>query len=483
MNFKFLLSASAFAMMGLCAMAEDAAVNQYYTTYDIGELNGVADSGRYAVINDSENLIAYLWDSTEPNVFTDISQLLSPTDTPSAQQVSGTEVYDVSNWGQAVGCIWYKDGHSVPAYYKNGAWVELPSPEKALNTRVATCITPDGKVIAGYYGVKSEVTGDGMYYPVRWTLQENGEYTMEDFATLKLPEHQGFITLSMTRDGRILGGYVCCGMQSTVPALLVDGRLEMFHEISYRESPWEFGGKWFAGWTVNDKGESVQKWVDDPNDPEVVLFRQELIDGYYDGNASLEGLFCFCDKNDNFYGNRTQLEDISEDGETATLIPGACIYNEETDEWIYNLDYEMFTCGTSPNLMFTNYNKAVVEGVDIDLPDYLNVKVDGVSFGASKVSMDGTVIGCVRGIWNEAIGNYDFFPYIVVTSEFTGVQQVYGGAEACVIVNHGVISVRNAEDAELYDINGMLLGRGVSFEPGAGTYVVRMGGKSVKVML
>lgn len=491
MNLRFLLPVGLVAMMGFGAYAEgpeDTSANKMYTTDLLGELNGVADNGRFVVINDSENKMCYMWDSAQPELFKDITIELSTNDTPSAQRIIGSEVYDVSDWGIAVGTIWYNDGHSIPAYYKNGEWIELPVPQNMKGNTVApTCITPDAKVIGGYYATVVQGRDYGTYFPCRWTRNDQGEYDLEEFSTLELPEHQGFITLCMSKDGRILGGKVYCGMKSEIAALLVDGRLEIFHEISYREEPLYYKGKWCTGYDYDDEGKLVQTWTDDPNDPNILLFREELIDGYHDAAEELTGTFCFTDKDDNFYGRRCQISDVSEDGNAADVQAGACIYNEGTDLWIDNDTYEAYTCGTDPDHVYTNYNSYVVNGEATDVPVYYDLSFPenkyGISFGASKISLDGTVIGCVRGVFNDAIEDYDYYPYIIVTDKFSGVQQTFGGERPFVVASHGVINVHNAQEAELFDLNGMLLGRGLSFEPGAGMYIVRTGDITVKVAL
>lgn len=456
--------------------------NQVFSGDELGDINGVSDNGRFAAITDGDNNLAYLWDSNEPDWFMEITADLSPESVPSGMRIVGTNAYDVTNDGMVVGCLIYADGKSNPAYYINEEWVELPVPANSLNTRTAVCVTPDGSVIAGYFclAVKG-LDGDyvGRYFPCQWKLNDEGEYDLFTYDDIDLPDHQGFIPMTQSADGRVIGGQVYCGIDSTIPGLIVDGELKLFDEITHRWEPWEYMGKWYCGRDEDGK----QIWTEDPDDPRIVLFVEEYIDGFYDGYDRLSGAFDNCDINGNFYGMRTRVSNVSDDGRDATLRSGACIYNINTDKWTYNTKFQFFTAGTSPDFVFANDNQVVIEGVGEDINEYYDFTLSSPSFGITKISDDATVLGGVRAEFSEAIMDYVYFPYVIMTEE-SGCKMVYGGPERpTVMTGRGTILVRNADSASVYGLNGRLIGEGTSFEVAPGTYVVKTGDVSAKVIV
>lgn len=467
--------------LAAAALTAAATAPSVYFGEEMGSMNGVSDNGRYAVVCDDDNAIAYLWCIDDPDVFSDISEALGGSLVPSGQRVSGTKVYDVSDTGMAVGAIGYADGHSVAAYYdpESQEWTELERPRYALNTVEAVAVTPDGKTIAGYFCITNVDLGFGQYYPCQWIINEEGEYDLHAYYDIKLPFHQGFFPMAQSADGRVISGMCFAGMQSTLPALVVDGELVLFNEITDISEPWYHPGMgWFCG---ND--ENGQVWTDDPDDPRIVYFDEELIDGFNDGEiGELNGYLAFCDGDGNFYGMRSSIgEDAYGNPDVET---SACIYNIDTNEWEDYYFAPAFTCGVGQDLVFTNDNKVMTDEGDESVNKYYGFSSPKghTDFGISKISLDGTVLGGVTGVFSEAIMDYFYYPYVLVTGE-TGVQTTFGGENVSVVLSRGHIEVLNASGATVYDLEGRVAARGTSADLNPGAYVVKAGEKSIKVIV
>lgn len=474
----------------LCALALSGAINIFaqndkesfaYFTEDPGEVYGVSDNGRYVAITFPDDQYAFLWDRENPNVFKDISEELGSSDLPSGQRVKGTEAYDVSDDGMVVGCVSFASGVSIPAYYKNGEWNGLEVPSDAINTNVAVNVTPDGKIITGYCCHYNADIDFGQYFPVQWILQDDGEYKLISYGDVKLPEQTGFIPLCTSADGSVIAGYVGAGMQSNLPVMLVNGKLKMFYDVTLKREPvTEYKGKWLCG---NDPVTGAQIWTDDPNDPNILYYYIEVIDGYEDGEKALDGVFDFCDNNGNFYGRRTLISNLDEsDPKKADLKTVACVYNINTGEWTDYSSHNIATCGVGKDLVFFNNNKMIADGIEDNVEYYYGFESKRESIGIAKCDMQGSVFGGVSREFVEAIGDYVYFPYVLVYGDFTGVAQTFGGTEkASVILSGNNVRVLNATDAAMYDLEGRLVATGTNVTLPSGTFVVKADDTTAKV--
>lgn len=454
-----------------------------YYGEEMGSLNGVSDNGRYAVVCDEDNGIAYLWCIDEPDLFADISEAQGGENIPSGQRVKGTHVYDVSDTGMAVGSIGYADGHSVAAYFdlETQEWTALERPDNAQNSVEAVAVTPDGKVIAGYYVKANKALEFGQYHPCQWFLDDDGEYTLKTYEHIELPFHQGFFPMAQTPDGHIISGQVYGGVRSTMPALMVDGELVLFNEFTTTYEPLEYKGKYEGR---DEEGNQI--WLDDLDDPRIVWYVTELIDGCYDGQKWLDGYLAFCDGEGNFYGMRSWFETSVDDygNEDVNVESAACIYNFHTNEFEYDPENVAFSCGVGEDLVFTADNEVLTANRQMTVNEAYGVNPpDGaISAGIAKMSLDGSVLGGIYAVFVEAIGDYYYFPYVVITDE-SGVQTTCGGGNVSVVLSRGHIDVLNATDAIIYDMDGRIAAKGVSADLTPGAYVVKAGEKSIKAIV
>ena len=468
------------AMLGM-AMTASAASEVFLFDY-LGDLNGMADNGQYAVITDSENGFAYLWRSDAPDDLIDISEISRTTGTPD-QICVGTTAMDVADNGMVVGCLIFKDGHQNPAYYKDNEWHLLPLDPNSRNSNEAVAVTPDGSVIGGYQFV-TDPTADqgGRFFPCQWFLQDDGEYELRSYTDIKLPNHQGFFTMTQTPDGKVLGGKVYCGIGSHINALVKEGELILFEEVETRYEPWIYKGKYYCG--VDDNGKQI--WSSDPDDPRIVIFAEEYINGYRDGQTGddsyLTGVFANCDWEGNFYGARTAIEDVDEDG-NGTIRTDACIYNYLTDTWYTEEGVNIFSAGLGEQLIFTGDGDVIIDDKFKSVREEYNVNTDYIINGINKISRDGKTLGGVMSELNPAIGEYMYYPFIVkVDGGSDAVHQIAGNPkEALVIASEGRIEVINADETAVYDLNGRLISReSISYVP-AGVYVVKADDATYKI--
>lgn len=457
--------------------------------YDyLGEVDGVSDNGHYAAITDTDNGFAYLWNSEKPEDLEDISYISDP-DTPSSMAATGTFVYDVSDNGIVVGAIRFGDnGQRNPAYYVDGEWHLLPMDPNAMNSNEAVAITPDGKIIAGYHFIfdpSTQTDVKGRYYPCQWYLQEDNSYELKSYNTLKLPDHQGFFPHTQSPDGRVVAGTVYCGIGSNIPAIMKDGEFVIFDEVETRWEPWMFRGKWFAGQETLPDGTVKQYWVDDVNDPNVVLFPEEYINGYRDAENRLEGMFVGCDDKGNIYGARSLVENVTEDGD-GDVYTRACVYNYLDDTWYYEEGVDMLVAGVGKDKMFT-ISGDVIDGNDItNARDAYDIVTDYSISGIYRCSVDAKTLGGIAYEVHPGTGQPMFYPFMIMidggTYATTGVQCVAGNPkEALIIVATGHIEVVNASQVAVYDMNGKLMGNTAVTPVEAGIYVVVADGKSYKI--
>lgn len=460
------------------------AQNESYFADILGEVNGVADNGKYAAIGDIDNNIAYLWSAENPDVFTDITPDLDETaDLPNGQRIVGALAYDVTNDGSTVvGSLYYADGHSVPAVYKDGNWTPLQLHASSMNTNEAIAITPDGKTIGGYSFINDPGSDiGGRFYPCQWTLGQNGTYEIHAYTDIDLPDHQGFYPMTQSPDGKVIAGEVFAGASAIIPAMIVEGELRLFDKLDTKMEPWVYKGQYYCG----EDEDGYQIWSDDPNDSRIVLFPEYYINGWHDtGEQSMTGMFASCDGEGNFYGQRTLVSNVDEEG-LADLKTMACIYNINTDEWTYNESCAYFTAGVGQNLLFADQGKVLIDGKVKFLDEEYGIESSNPIAGVNKISIYGTVLGGMSYEINPATGEPQYFPFITVTDgAFVGVNRIYGGVDrASFIVSGRNIMVRNAESMDVYDLNGRKVATGTTANVEAGIYLVKAGEVTAKIQV
>lgn len=454
-----------FLFLGMSACLMSSGVYAQTKTYEpsddiIGQVTGVSDNGRFAVASDMENNLGYLWTIDNPTEFTPISS------STFAKYVAT----DVADDGTVAGYVVNKDGTSRPALYKDGEFIMLPVHEAVLNTAEANCITPDGKVIAGtmfLHDKTSEI--NGRYYPCQWTLDDNGEYVLKSYVDIDLPDHQGFLSMAQTPDGKIIGGRLYCGAGSNVGALIEDGQLKYFHELDTKLEPFLYRGK-YEGRDEDGK----QIWLDDPNDPRIVLYEEYYIDGYHDGATGqyFDGEFSNCDTQGNFYGARTQAIDVTENGE-GTLINSSCVYNMNNGEWTDNSSFITFLAGIGNDIIFTSNASVIINGEDTKLSS-LGVQTSHFILGVPRISADAKILGGVSYDVHPGTGERIYYPFVTVLESGLAVDGIADNSSAPVFnVGSGVINVTGAESVAVYDLEGRLVSRASSSNVAPGVYVVK----------
>ena len=464
------------------------AESKVYVFDKLGIVGGVSDNGQYAAITDDEQYLAYIWNAENPEELFEITEKAEPG-LPASQRPIMTTAMDVSDGGIVVGSIGYADYHQYPAYYKDGEWNLLPIDPDAVNTTEAVCITPDGKIIAGYQYLKmSSAAGEGasrgQYIPCQWFLQEDGSYELKIYKDIKLPDHQGFYPMTQTPDGKVIGGQVFAGFGSNLTALIVEGQLVMFDEITIFKDCLEYKGKYYTG--VDENGR--QTWTDDINDPNIIWNQRELINGYFDGirgeTSMMNGFFTNCDGNGNFYGARSYVSNVTEDHD-GVVTNNAVIYNYITDTWHNDEGVNFFSAGIGDDLLFTG-NGDVIEGNEVkNVKEAYAINSSFTINGISKISSDAKTIAGVASDLNPAIGEYQYYPFIIlVDGDFNGTPEIAGSPkEGLVIATKGRIEVLNAENVAVYDMNGRLIGTDKVTEVPAGVYVVKADDASYKIIV
>ena len=474
----------ALAGTSLAAKAE----SNVYVFDTLGIVGGVSDNGQYAAITDDEQYVAYIWRASNPEELYDITEEGDP-DAPASQRPLFTTAMDVSDDGIVVGSIGYADYHQEPAYYKDGEWHTLPIDPDVVNTTEAVCITPDGTIIAGYQYLRlASATGDGasrgQYIPCQWFLQPDGSYELKTYKDIKLPDHQGFYPMTQTPDGKVIGGQVYAGFGSILNALIVEGELVMFDEISSFKDCIEYRGKYYTGLDENGR----QTWTDDINDPNIIWFERELINGYYDGirgeESMMNGFFTNCDGNGNFYGARSYVTDVTEDHD-GVMTTNAVIYNYLTDTWYDEEAVNFFSAGIGEELIFTG-NGYVIDGNDVsEVKEAYGIKSGYTINGISKISSDAKTIAGVASELNPATGEYQYYPFIIqVDGGTNGTPEIAGSPKkGLVIATGGRIEVLNAENVAVYDLDGRLIGTDKVTEVNPGVYVVKADDASHKIVV
>ena len=443
------------------------AETQAYFFEEIGNVQGIADNGRFAAISDDEDLHAYVWSVENPSEIKCLDIIQTDTSgLPSSQVTRGASAMDVADNGMVVGSVFYKDGKERAAYWIDGEWHFLPLHQYIVNTTCALGVTPDGRVISGYQFINdpsSEI--GGRYYPATWTLNDDGEYELDSHTDIELPAHQGFIPFALNPEGNVIGGMVFCGAGSTIPALLVDGELRYWNELDTRLEPFYYKGE-------------IQG-----------MYEEYYIDGYHDGWEGLyfNGCFAGCDDKGNFYGFRTRAFDVTEEG-SGRLVNGAVIYNLNDDTWTDVEKHSGYTCGFGDRVLFHNNGNVTIDDVTTDVAGAFDVNADSQIAGIAKTSMDGKVLGGMTKVLNPATGEYQFFPMMIILdnglNDTDGVSDiVVAESNVVMIATAGHIEVLNASDVAVYDLDGRLVATGASVDVASGIYVVKADNVSRKLIV
>lgn len=450
---KFLLYSFLLAATTLSANAE----TKFYAFEALGEVGGISSNGQYAAIFDYEMNLGYLWNAQNPETLT-----------PLFNEGDNTYAFDVSNDGIPVGAVYTgSSGKWMPAFYKDGQWQALPVHAAVMNIAEARCISPDGKIIGGYqfiYDASSEIAG--RFYPCIWTLNADGEYELTAYTGLPLPDHQGFITMCMTPDGKKLGGRLYCGSGSNIPAIIDNGELKIFNNLETRIEPFVY------------KGDTLG------------YFEEYYIDGCHDGYVGdyFNGEFESVDEQGCFYGARTRGINVSEDGNSWTPLNGACIYNPATDEWLDNTSVAVYSSGLNDGqYAFSNDGKVWINNEPESIQSAFSFDTSHVITGVTHTSKDGKVLGGMTQEFNAATQGYLYYPFLLVLDEalidVSSVDFIVNdNIKAAVIVSKGRIEIAGAE-AIVYDLDGKNYGQGSIFNVPAGVYIVKTSNESKKVLV
>lgn len=480
MKNHLLLGGALIALATLGANAE----TKTFTSDNLGEVTAVSANGEYASIYDTENNRSFLW-TRSTGEFKEITLPEGPATQPAGDRVRGNWAMGVSNDGTVVGCILYYDGIQYPAIYKNGEWTRLPMHESAVNDNTAIAITGDNKYIGGYQFINDRSSDiKGRYYPCRWELQEDGSYKLQAYTDIDVLDHQGFYPTCMSPDGSILGGMLFAGVNSQIEAYVKDGKLFYDHKVEIKKEPWIFQGKYYCGTDADGK----QIWTTDPNDPNIQYFSETYIDGVKDDGEtySFTGGFQGIDVYNNLYGFRTVASDVTAEG-TGKLTSGAAILNSNDNTWKDYTEYQMFTNGLEGKYVFGPGDLLLVDGNPTTFTATFGFSSSRTISAFYKASLDGSVIGGCTYEVNPASGEPQFFPFIIDLGkkliDNPGAVSEIETSEAVISITKGMISVRNAKSVAVYDLNGRMLSNVAETQVMPGVYVVRIDGKSHKVMV
>ncbi len=449
---KILLAA--MAMASVSAMA-----TSFYPAPEnmVGDCRGVSDNGKYAVWTDDENIYSYIWSADDPE---------------NPKLLSGILLMDITDDGVAVGSR-VLSGNQYPGYYKNDEWTDLQITPATLNTSEASCVTPDGKVIAGYlYCQTSASLTNGGYFPARWDWDETeGDYVLTLYDDLDYDQGGGFLQgmyiTSISPDGKVMAGSLFWGFSSNIDAIIKDGELIIWDKLEVRMVPWYYKDKYMG----DEKGYFINGFRD-----------QESTNTFGDVIYSN-------DDKGNFYCSRTKVLEITDEEEGEGRIRmEAAVYNYLTDEWTYNEKYNGWSCGVDQKYEFPFGPYVVVDGAANDIVNYWNVDTQSLELShISKISMDGKVLGGATREFNEGIGQYQYTPFTIVLDEAlvepgSSAPQVFTNGRKSVVVAKGRIDFCG-EAGEVYTIDGKLAGKGTSVQLAPGIYVARTGDESCRVVV
>lgn len=296
----------------------------------------------------------------------------------------------------------------------------------------------------------------------------------------------------MSTDGKLMGGSLYAGKTATFESYvnLETGELSYFHKFEIKKEPWEFKGKYYGGYDENGK----QIWYDDPNDPGVLLYEEAYIDGIKDsgeeGTSSFAGFFNGIDSRGCLYGVRSVASDVNEEDGTGTITAYATIYDTRTGEW----SDDSYSYGYSVGLnrgqyIFGSGDDMWVDGNKTSLQSHFGFSASETIGNIFRTSLDGKVLGGTTLVYNEATGEPQYFPLIVVLDEgivdpSAGVRlPVADGGKVKVNVYDGMIEVLGAGNVAIYDMQGRLVSRKAVSSAAPGIYLVQADGKVSKVLV
>lgn len=447
---KLLLASFALATMGAYAADFYPAPIEM-----VGDCTGISDNGKYACWSNSDDRYSYMIDVD------DIDNMI---------RLQNTELMDVSDDGIFVGSRYYPNtnGKYLPGYYKDGAWHDLPVTPETLNTNDATCITPDGKVIAGHlFCLSLNPDVPGGFYPARWDWNEaDQEYKLTLYNEFDYGDHQGMYITCISPDGRMMGGSLFWGFSAQLDAAIIDGELKVWEDLEMRQMPWTYKGQ-IMGYEPG-----------------------YFINGFRDENSTytFDDVIYSCDNEGNFYMSRTEVTELTdEEAGKGSISQNSAIYNYLTDEWVYNFEYNGWCCGLRQQYMFPFGPYVVVDGVENNLVDYFNLDTQGREMShVSRISMNGKVFGGATREFNEAIMEYDYTPYLAVNENplfpESSVNQIAAKGTQGMFVNKGNIDFCG-NVGEVYTVDGRLAGKGTSVSLAPGIYVARNGNETRRVVV
>lgn len=470
---KFLLLTAAL-MLGIAANAENTSkvFGSYFSEYYGSEMSlsgmfkGVSGNGKYAVGYDDGvfDYISYIWNADKPDELEYFR--------------FNCYMEDVADDGTVVGAYLPKQGvnEGGPAIYKDGVWTDLPMHETCIGTdpgtNTAVRISPDGKYIAGMLFCEHSAGGDYKIYPCLWTRNDNtGEYELNVYNNIDLPEHQGFIVYDMSDDGRYIVGRVFTGFGSTIPAYIKDGKFNIFNELTQET--------YIEEWDGNGNG------VFDPDNEEFDVYL-ETTDYYIDGvkdQAQCDGQIMGVDNNGNMIGWITILN--PEDGSGYNT---GFVFNEEKNESIVEIPY-MFGCAIQgDDCIFASngaygpvYYMKGLNDTGIKMSDAFGIEDTSYSL-VTEISADSKVVIGGTVFVGEVTMNQ---PFIVnLEQPCSGVQKTPTESEKIVIsTNNGEINVIGADNVAVYSLNGTLVSNKANTSVPAGIYVVKADDKVAKVIV
>lgn len=457
---RFLLFATIFS--GVFTANVNAETKYYAADPEVvyGLMTGVSDNGRYAVASDEDDNVAVLWDFSNPSEFKILED--------------GTLLYDVADDGTAVGSLYLIGGKFRAAIYRDGDWDRLADHPEVLSEQYAIAITPDARVIAGFeYDRDKDADQGGRYFPVVWTLDENtGEYELTKFNDLKLPDHQGFVTRTLTPDGKYIGGRLYCGSMSEIPAIIDIEKHEIIYwnELDTRLEPFYYKGNILG------------------------YFEEYYVDGYHDTSSdkTFIGEFMSSDAYGNFYGFRTVALSVSDDGQDANLADYATIYNIHTNQFTDMSGVSAFSLGYNNGKTLFADNATMVtisdsgEMTKQPITDALGFSTSDEISAITHGSADGKVLGGIYGIFNPAKQAPDYHPFIITLDEaLAGISEITidNGSDIAIIVAGGRIEVAGANSVAVYDFDGKCVSTSASSEVTPGIYIVKADNISKKVIV
>ncbi|MBD5208483.1 MAG: hypothetical protein HDS80_00870 [Bacteroidales bacterium] len=441
----------------------------------------VSKNGEYVVVNDGDNSKSYLWSKANPEDWQPI-EVNNPA-------LVGVNISGVSNDGKIfVGTAIVRNSdyqNSRPIVIEDGEMTVLPMHSAILNTVEVVGCNSDASILFGYQFLKDETSEiAGRYYPCLWKRNSEGEYELTAYDRLQLPAHQGFIPMDMNEDGTIICGTLWVPAGSSIPAIVENGELIYFNELDTRLEPFYYKGQIHG------------------------YYEEYYIDGYHDGATAeyFSGTFQGLDEWGNFYGHRTRAFDVITEPDkegygTGRLVNGACVYNmkAEADEaWHDYTNIGGFSTGLDQKYMFTNGGRVVdVEGNGGLISDEFDFSPGGLNNPCiTHISADGQTLSGIHTVPNPAIGENDYFPFVIVLDEPLvdlpnqpggGEDSVFeivnGGENVNILLTPGRVDVAGVESAALYDINGRLVGNGTTFHVAPGLYVVSTANGAQKVLV